>query len=683
VTSGNGFKVYRWSDEAALPVAVFNGSPAGTLTGRWGDNLDLRGSGTNTEILVASGDLTLAAILKPTDDTMTQFAGVGITVSGIAAGDMQKGVAFGVSNTFYAKRTGLATLRHIRYDLAASNGVVIANHSIAAGVAGISFDTNTLLIAGVQTANATTGHQLNVYDASINGNLPTVGTVTFPTPGFPNPNVVGGVDVGGNRVYAVDTQNGVVAAQIVPSSTPVAPTIANQPASQTVVQGGYASFSGAATGSRPIDYHWEFNGTSIPGATGTTLQLTNITLAQGGNYRLIAVNAAGSATSSVAVLTVTPAVLSSALTPVWKKLPGDLPFLNDSDNNHRSIAYNPLSGHLLVVSRTGSNAVHIIDPSNGGYLGTLNNGSGIISGGLNGILLNMISVTPDGFIYAGNISSNGMTQEFRLYRWTDEDPFTTPTVAWRGDPGTNLVTGTSTANRWGDTMAARFDAFGQPQILLASRSGTAVSVITPVAGTETWPPYAFDVAGAAAGNFGLGIAWGAGDTFWGKATGQTLQHVALDFNTLAGQILHTFSNFPAIGPIGIDSNANFLAGLAIETPDNVRLLDISDPEAGLGYLDTDFFPTDNANANGTGALVFVGDRLYALDSNNGLMAFRMAPRLHYSVSANHITFTWSGSYVLQSRLSLTSGSWGDVSSTSGYSVTIGGPGARAFYRLRE
>jgi hypothetical protein len=683
VTSGNGFKVYRWSDEAALPIAVFNGSPSGTFTGRWGDNLDLRGSGTNTEILVASGDLTLAAILKPTDDTMTQFAGVGINVSSIAAGDMQKGVAFGLSNTFYAKRTGLGTLRQIRYDLGTGLGTVIANHSIAAGVAGISFDTNTLLIAGVQTANATTGHQLNVYDASINGNLPTVGTVAFPTPGFPNPNVVGGVDVAGNRIYAVDTQNGVVAAQIVTSSTTVAPAIASQPASQTAVQGGYTSFSGAATGSRPIDYRWELNGNPISGATNTVLLLTNIAPGQAGNYRLVAVNAAGSATSSVAVLTVTPAVLSSALTPLWKKSPGELPFLNDTDGAHRSIAYNPLSGHLLVVSRTGSNAVHIIDPSNGGYLGTLNNGSGIINGGLNGILLNMVSVTSDGFIYAGNVSSNGMTQEFRLYRWTDEDPLTTPTVAWRGDPGTNETAGTSVPNRWGDTMAARFDAFGQPQILLGSRSGTAISVITPVAGSETWPPYAFDVAGAGAGNFGLGIAWGAGDTFWGKATSQTLRHVSLDFNSLAGQILHTFNDFPNIGPIGVDSGANLLAGLAVETPDNVRLLDISNPDAGLGYLDTDFFSTDNANANGTGALVFVGDQLYALDSNNGLMAFRMAPRLHYSVSGNRITFSWSGSYVLQSRNSLTGGSWGDVSSTSGHSVTIGGPGAKAFYRLRE
>ena len=684
VTSGNGFKVYRWSDEAALPIAVFTGNLAGTLTGRWGDNLDLRGGGTNTEILVASGDLTLAAILKPTDETMTQFAGVGITVSSLAAGDMQKGVAFGTNNTFYARKTGLATLRHIQYDLGSGLGTIIANYSIAAGVAGVSFDTNTLLVAGVQTANATTGHQLNVYDASISGTLPTIGTIAFPTPGFPNPNVVGAVDMAGGRIYAVDTQNGAVAAQIVTSSTPVAPTIANQPTSQTVVQGGYTSLSGAATGSRPIDYHWEFNGSPISGATNTTLLLTNITLARAGNYRLVAVNAAGSATSSVAVLTVTPAVLSGSLTPLWKKVPGDLPFLNDTDGAHRSMAYNSLSGHLLVVSRTGSNAVHIIDPSNGSYLGTLNNGSGIISGGLNGILLNMISVTPDGFIYAGNVSSNGMTQEFRLYRWTDEDPLTTPTVAWRGDPGTNEIAGTSVPNRWGDTMAARFDAFGQPQILLGSRSGTAVSVIMPVAGSETSPPYAFDVGGATAGNFGLGIAWGADDTFWGKANGQTLRHVALISNTLVGQILHTFNDFPGIGPIGVDVNENLLAGLAVETPDNVRLLDISKQEQGLlSYLDTDFFATDNANANGTGALVFVGDRLYALDSNNGLVAFRIAPRLHYSLSGNRITFSWSGSYVLQSRVSLTTGSWGDVSSTSGYSVTISGLAARAFYRLRE
>jgi hypothetical protein len=677
ITSGNGFKIYRWADESSLPMAVFRDvitHPVATNALRWGDNIDIRGGGTNTEILVGCGDSVLAGILRPIDDTMASFSSVGLLVNGVAPGDLQKGVAFGTNNTFYAKRTGSGTLRHIRYDLSANAATVFASYTVASGVAGISFDKDTLLIAGVQTANATTGHQLNVYDASISGTLPTVGTIAFPNPAFPNPNLVGGVDIAGGRVYAVDTQNGVVAAQIITSTTPVPPTIALQPAGQTVVQGGYTSLSAAATGSRPINYHWEFNTVPIPDATNTTLLFTNITLAQAGSYRLIAENAAGSAASGAAVITVTPAVLSGALTQLWKRSPGELPFLNDSDNNHRGIAYNPLSGHLLVVSRTGSNAVHILEANTGNYLGALNPGAGLIAGGT--LVLNLVSVSEDGFIYAGNLTTNGTTQEFRLYAWIDEDPSTAPYLAWHGDPGAGAT------NRWGDTMAARLGRNGV-EILLGSRSGTAVSVITPVLGSDTSPPLVLDVPGAANGNFGLGIAWGTGDTFWGKANGQALQHVQVDFNSGTAHILQTFTNFPGIGPIGIDSAQNLLAGLAIETPDNVRLLDISNPDAGLGYLDTVFFPTDNANANGTGALAFFGDRLYALDSNNGLMAMRFAPKLYYTVNGNQITFSWSGSYVLQSRNSLTAGAWADLSASSGYIATIGGPGTQSYYRLRE
>jgi hypothetical protein len=677
ITSGNGFKIYRWTDESSFPVAVFSGVITNAVTTnafRWGDNIDLRGSGTNTEIIVACGDSVLAGILQPTDDTMTSFSSVGLVVNGIAPGDLQKGVAFGPNNTFFAKRTGSGTLRHIRYDLSAGSATVVANYTIAAGVAGISFDTDTLLVAGVQTANATTGHQLNVYDASVSGTLPAIGTLPFPAPALANPNLVGSVDVAGARIYAVDTQNGVVAAQILTSATAVPPTITTQPATQTVVQGGYTTLSAAATGSRPINYHWELGGVPIPDATDTTLVLTNVTVAQAGGYRLIAENAAGSASSSPAVITVAPAVLSTALARVWKRSPGELPFLNDSDNNHRGLAYSALSGHLLVVSRTGSNAVHILDANTGGYLGALNPGAGLINGGT--LPLNLIAVSEDGFIYAGNLTTNGTTQEFRLYAWVDEDPATAPYLAWHGDPGAG------TANRWGDTMAVRLGQSGV-EILLGSRSGTAVSIITPVLGSDTSPPVVFDVPGVASGNFGLGIAWGAADTFWGKANNQSLQHVQLDFNLGTAQVLHSFTNFPAMGPIGVDPVENLLAGISVETPDNVRLLDISNPDAGLGDLDTEFFPTDNANGNGTGALVFVGgDRLYALDSNNGLIAMRLASRLHYTVVGNQITFTWSGHYLLQSRNSLT-GAWTDLSSSSGYTVTIGGPGTRSFYRLRN
>lgn len=85
--------------------------------------------------------------------------------------------------------------------------------------------------------------------------------------------------------------------------------ITSQPASQTVIQGGDASFSVAAEGVNPLTYQWRFNGTKIPTATNTTatnitLTVTNVQPSAGGHYDVVVGSALGSVTSSNATLTV-------------------------------------------------------------------------------------------------------------------------------------------------------------------------------------------------------------------------------------------------------------------------------------------------------------------------------------------------------------------------------------------
>ncbi len=76
------------------------------------------------------------------------------------------------------------------------------------------------------------------------------------------------------------------------------------PQSQTTVAGSNVLFSASASGTPPLAYHWQFNGADIPGATGTNLLLTSILPTDAGTYTAIVTNSIGSATSSVAVLTV-------------------------------------------------------------------------------------------------------------------------------------------------------------------------------------------------------------------------------------------------------------------------------------------------------------------------------------------------------------------------------------------
>src|SRR6266545_278792 len=67
-------------------------------------------------------------------------------------------------------------------------------------------------------------------------------------------------------------------------------------------------FSIAAIGAQPLSYQWYFNDIPVPGATNATLTLTNVQPAQAGTYSVVIGSAAGTATSSGAVLTVTPFV---------------------------------------------------------------------------------------------------------------------------------------------------------------------------------------------------------------------------------------------------------------------------------------------------------------------------------------------------------------------------------------
>jgi hypothetical protein len=84
------------------------------------------------------------------------------------------------------------------------------------------------------------------------------------------------------------------------------PTITTQPASQTVTAGQTATFSVAASGTAPLSYQWQKNGSSISGATSASYTTpATATADSGSTFRVIVTNSVGSATSNNATLTVT------------------------------------------------------------------------------------------------------------------------------------------------------------------------------------------------------------------------------------------------------------------------------------------------------------------------------------------------------------------------------------------
>src|SRR2546421_4782411 len=63
---------------------------------------------------------------------------------------------------------------------------------------------------------------------------------------------------------------------------PVAPSIMTQPAGQTVTVGQTATFMVVATGTAPLSYQWQKNGTAISGATSASYTTPATTSADNG-----------------------------------------------------------------------------------------------------------------------------------------------------------------------------------------------------------------------------------------------------------------------------------------------------------------------------------------------------------------------------------------------------------------
>ncbi len=87
-----------------------------------------------------------------------------------------------------------------------------------------------------------------------------------------------------------------------------APVILAQPADLTVSAGDNAMLGVRAGGQPPLGYQWRFNGTNLPGATGTSLKFLTVQPTQGGNYSVLVTNPVGSNVSANALLTVNPAL---------------------------------------------------------------------------------------------------------------------------------------------------------------------------------------------------------------------------------------------------------------------------------------------------------------------------------------------------------------------------------------
>jgi hypothetical protein len=110
----------------------------------------------------------------------------------------------------------------------------------------------------------------------------------------------------GNYTVVVTNVAGSITSAVATLTVIVPPTITTQPQSQAVTAGQSATFSVTATGTDPLSYQWSLNGAALSGATSSTLTLNSVQTTDAGSYTVVVTNAADSAPSAVATLTVIP-----------------------------------------------------------------------------------------------------------------------------------------------------------------------------------------------------------------------------------------------------------------------------------------------------------------------------------------------------------------------------------------
>jgi PA14 domain/Bacterial Ig-like domain len=323
--------------------------------------------------------------------------------------------------------------------------------------------------------------------------------------------------------------------------------------------------------------------------------------------------------------------VANIMSPIWS-----IPAVNNTwvtaGSSERGLAYNPKTGHLLLVSRAAAPApasglaIAILDSSNGNVLGTMNIGT-IASTGVGTFKLSLVDVADDGVIYVCNLTTSA-TVAYQIYRWANESA--APQLVYSANP----IGG---ATRCGDDFRVRGSGAGTQIIACGNSAVTTIPVFTTTDGTN-FTGTALSITGIAANVLRLGLAWGCGNTFYGETTSQPMSYVGFNgvpsstvASLTASYGIYDKNTNQAIGPIGLDIANQRLIGNQTVAPHNINLYDLP----SLVATPTKNFPIDQRNyasqntSFGTGAIDFSSDgsRVFCLDTGNGIIAFSLAPRV--------------------------------------------------------
>ncbi|HEY6229494.1 MAG TPA: immunoglobulin domain-containing protein, partial [Verrucomicrobiae bacterium] len=422
------------------------------------------------------------------------------------------------------------------------------------------------------------------------------------------------------------------AAQLIVTGTPVVITDSTLPADVTTTEGLPVSFQVQASGSAPVTYQWFKGVNSIDGATADTYTIDNVTPLDAGDYSVHVTNPVNSVTSRTAHLTVNrdltgPGIASIAGSP--NKV--IIQFTEPVD----ATTANTASNYQITGGPTVQGAA--LDPNDATR-----------------VILTTTAQTL-GAQYTLNIS--GVRDRFNNVIAAGPQVFTSSIV-----------------------IDGSFDDWTGLQIAATDDQES------PAAGTDFKDIWVSSDANYIYIRFTL-YAPGDPNTY--------LNNIFID----ADNDSSTGYSVAGIGSeMLIQSGAGYQEKNGGFNEGGINDLDFAIAPEGIG-TDFELRISRNAKYENDGQRVFIGDTIrFVLETENASFATTdLAPNsgglevvlaqgplnpVRATLQNNNIVLSWDGPGQLQTRASLTSGDWVDLTGeTSPY--TVPSPGAQAFFRLRS
>ena len=229
------FNVYRWANEASgtVPTMIYSGDPGVGLAAnlRWGDTLDVIGTGMGTQLIADCNNSSTSAVLTPSGSLNTFVATAYSHTYSSSGTTIGRSIQFTSTTSYLLKKRSSSTtiapppVMPLELINLGTPPATTLSQSISAyygEVGPIAVDLTRNLAAGIMfVTNTASADHLVVYDISNFGSPLEIAQYDFPVTHQANANCIGKVVIGTDKIFAVDGNNGIIAVPIAPPTQPV------------------------------------------------------------------------------------------------------------------------------------------------------------------------------------------------------------------------------------------------------------------------------------------------------------------------------------------------------------------------------------------------------------------------------------------------------------------------------